>query len=135
MIAPPPAVIERIDSLMVAVHDDDGVAVQKSFTSNATIVDENSPFLFQGANAGERWWRSVDRAVARMHGAKMHAAMLGVTESVLDREGDDAYVILRMRITLSQRGKTQSEPGLWALTLHRGEDGWKVTSASWATLP
>ncbi len=134
-ITTPPAVIQRIDSAFAAQNADDGTRLQANFAPDATIVDENSPFVWQGADAGVRWWHSVDRVIAKMHATQFHVRSFPPTESVLDREGDDAYVNVPLLITGRMGAKSFSERGTWVLTLHRTGTDWKITTATWATTP
>lgn len=134
-VTTPPAIIARIDSAFAAQNADNPAQLQANFAPSATIVDENGPFVWQGDDAAARWWHSVDRVIAKMHTTQFHVRSYPATESVLDREGDDAYTIVPLLITGRTSAKPFAERGLWVLTLHRTGTGWKITTATWATTP
>lgn len=119
-----------IDRAVASTNSNDPAQVAANFAPDAVIVDENAPFVWRGANAGAAWWHSVQHAVA---GGSLHASAGPLVEYRTDKAGDDAYAVVPLHITVSLKGKTINESGLWALTLHRFAAGWKITTASWAT--
>ena len=135
MITVPAAIMQPIQAAFVALNADQGAKLDQYFSDDAVVVDEVSPFRWMGSHAASRWWKSVDEAVQKeAHAKSVHANLESVTEYQLDREGDDAYVTVSMNVN-PVNSKRKPEEGLWVLTLHRTSSTWKITSASWATLP
>jgi hypothetical protein len=132
MMTVPPAIVERIDASLASINADDASQLQQSFAAGAPVVDNFSPFLWNGPDSAARWWKAIDRNEKRtgMHG--LHATKEAISDCRLDREGDDAYVVTRVHIRFAS-GTTATQDGLWIVTLHRSGTGWKITSAAWST--
>ena len=118
-----------INAAVAATNTNDPSKVGSYFSSDAVIVDENAPFVWRGPSAGSSWWQTVQHAIS---GGSMHAAAGPLIEYRTDK-AMNAYAVVPLHITVSMKGKTMRESGLWALTLHRFTGGWKITTASWAT--
>jgi ketosteroid isomerase-like protein len=118
-----------INAAVAATNTNDAAKIGSYFSSDAVIVDENAPCVWRGAGAGSAWWQSVQHEIA---GGSLHATAGPLVEYRADNAAN-AYAVVPLHITVSMKGKTIHESGLWALTLHRFAGGWKITTASWAT--
>jgi ketosteroid isomerase-like protein len=128
---PDSAALATISGVVAATNADDAARVGSYFAPDAVVVDENTPFVWRGAQAGADWWRSVQ---ALVRNNKLRAAAGSLIEYRQDDRAGNAYAVVPLTITVQSKGKAMTERGLWALTLHRSGSDWKITTASWATL-
>lgn len=128
--APPAGVMSTLNGLIAVLNADNAAGAQAYFTDDATVIDEFSPYMWTGSNAGTRWWSSQQRANVKAHITGMRAATGTINHYTVT--GDSAYVVVPLNITFMAKGKPQQIHGLWALTLRRAGGAWKIRSASWA---
>ena len=125
-IAPGRAALDAIDR-------NDRVGFVAAFGADAAILDEISPFRFTGADAAGRWF---DR-LAQVNRANV---ITGERTSIVRAprgsvEGDDAYVVVDVRIDYRERGRAVAENGAWTFALKNAEGEWKIVLAAFAPQP
>ncbi len=103
------------------------------YTSDAVVVDENSPYIWKGANAGVAWFSRVLNVVAAMKGTQFHAASSAPSE--FQMQGANAYMIVPVTITAQEKGKPYTEHGTLTYTFRQTSAGWKISSQVWTTKP
>lgn len=100
-------------------------------SSQAIIIDEFPPHVWQGANACQNWLNDLVAIDKRS----------GITDGKVafrkpwhvEVNGDRAYVVIPVKYTYKQNGKPMSESGsVWTLTLQKGADGWLISGWAWA---
>ncbi len=96
--------------------------------SNVTIIENFAPYVFQGAQAVERW-----AALFRAHadGLAELRVSFGVAQD-FSVDGDLVYLSLPTTWTGTTRGRKFSEDGGWAFVLVRHGSEWRVQSYGWA---
>jgi hypothetical protein len=105
-------------------------AATAAFASDPAIVDEFAPYQWRGSGAVASWLDGYNAFLKSAGWSDEKVTISSVARS--DVEGDAAYVVVREVVTYTQRGRPMRETGVQAYALHKGADGWKVTSAAWA---
>jgi|HubBroStandDraft_6_1064221.scaffolds.fasta_scaffold188396_2 hypothetical protein len=98
--------------------------------SQAVIVDEFAPFVWQGASACSDWWSANDtnnKQIDSTNGVLAYGKPWHVT-----LDGDRAYVVLPAKFTDKEKGKKVVESAVWVVTLQKGSAGWSMTGSAWA---
>ncbi len=99
----------------------------RNFTADAAILDEISPFRFDGAGA----WFDRLTEVNRQNGIAHEHSHVGSLRSA-SVEGDAAYATVPARIDYRQKGRAVVEDGTWTFVLRNVAGRWMITGASWA---
>ncbi len=131
---PPREILALAQTVIDAGNANDATRLTQLYTDDAVVIDEGAPFRWTGPEAGVKWWQHVEKAVAAGH-ATLHATARPPTEYRVDREGDDAYLIQPVTVTIASGGKTRSEDGTQTYTFHKANGTWKISSATWTTKP
>jgi ketosteroid isomerase-like protein len=130
---PPASIVALTQAVLDAVNTNNRAKLAGLYTRDAAVVDETAPFFWRGADAGVRWWDSVQRGLA-LHSATLHATGSSVAGYTTDREGGDAYLTQAMAIVVTTNGKATTERGTQTYTFHRGDDGnWNISRQVWTT--
>ena len=128
---PSAAIMATVNGIVAAVNADKAADVNSYFSSNGHIVDDFAPYVWNGADAGSRWWTASDKDLAKNGVASLRATVQTITR--YGAVGDDAYVVVPLSLSYTMKGKPARASGLWTLTLHQTGGSWKITSATWAT--
>jgi len=62
---PPAAILKLTNAIIEGTTRDDVSAFAGLFPDDATVVDENEPFVWRGAGAGVAWWHAVDQVTRK----------------------------------------------------------------------
>jgi ketosteroid isomerase-like protein len=113
-----------------AFNRGDMAAVQATLAPEVSIVDNFAPHEWHGPNALQSWGSDFDK----MSKAKGLTDGKIVNLSVIrtDVDGDTAYVVIKADFNYRLHGRRTSEPGKEAVSLRKGEGGWKITGWGWA---
>lgn len=130
---PPKEILALAQSVIDAGNANDATRFAGLYTDDAVVVDESSPFRWTGADAGTKWWRHIQKRLTA--GTTLHATAASPTEYQLDREGDDAYLIQPVTVTITSGSTTHAEHGMQTYTFHKANGTWKISSATWTTAP
>jgi ketosteroid isomerase-like protein len=130
--APPAPILKLANAVIGAANTDDASGLAGIFTNDATVVDENAPFVWRGAGAGIAWWHVVDAVTQKMKLTHLKAVNVRVTEFV--QTPADAYLIEAMTITGSA-AKPLAEAGTMTYTFHKTGATWLISSMVWTTKP
>ncbi len=107
----------------------DDVDLAGAFASTGVAIVENfSPFIFDGPGAVERWaaaFRLHIRGVHRLRHAFAEPFEAAVT-------GDRAYLSMPTTWTGVEQGRAFTESGGWAFALVREDGAWRVCGYGWA---
>ncbi|HZY99074.1 MAG TPA: DUF4440 domain-containing protein [Candidatus Baltobacteraceae bacterium] len=129
---PPPAAIMKLANAVIrSANTDNASGFAGLFTGDATVVDENAPFVWRGAGAGAAWWHVV-QAVARKMKMSVKAVNIRVSEFV--QSPTDAYMIQAMTIA-GAGAKPFAESGTMTYTFHKSGDMWLISTMTWTTKP
>ncbi len=131
---PPHEILALAQTIIDASNANDSTRLAQLFTQDAVVIDESSPFRWNGPDAGVKWWQHVEK-LASARRATIHATAHSPTEYRLDRDGDDAYLIQPVTVTITSGGKARSEDGTQTYTFHKANGTWKISSATWTTKP
>lgn len=132
--APPSEILALAQRVIDAANANDDAEFTGLYTADAVVIDESAPFRWTGADAGMKWWQHVQRTLAAGQ-ATLHATLSTPTEYRLDHEGDDAYLIEPVTVSVTSGGKTRAEHGTQTYTFHKANGTWKISSATWTTTP
>lgn len=131
---PPPApIMKLVNAITHTTKTDDASGLTGIFTGDATVVDENAPFVWRGAGAGIAWWNVV-RAVT--HEAKLtHLNTAGVRIGEFAQTPTDAYLVQAMTLVGTIGTKPFAEAGTMTFTFHQSGGTWLISSMVWTTKP
>ena len=113
-----------------AFNRGDTAAFEASLAPEMAIIDNFAPHEWHGAGAYKAWssdYETWAKADAITDGKLSN---LSVTRSQVD--GDSAYVVVKADFTFRKHGRRMIEPGEQAMSLHHGDDGWKITGWGWS---
>ena len=130
--SPPPEILSLATRVIDAANANDAAKFSGFYTDDAVVIDESAPFRWTGADAGVKWWQHVQRTLAA-GGATLHATIEAPTEYRVDNEGDDAYLIEPLTVTVASGGPAHAEHGTQTYTFHKANGTWKISSATWTT--
>ncbi len=122
-----PAAEAPIRAAIDALNAGDRSRFAASFASDATILDEISPFRFGGAGV----WFDRLTAVNRQNGIAHERSHTGAPGAA-SIEGDAAYATVPTRIDYQQHDRAVVEDGTWTFVLRKVAGKWLITGASWA---
>lgn len=128
-----PNSIAPVRLALAAIDRNDRDAFRATFATDATILDEISPFRFAGPGAAERWFDRL-AAVNRTN------AITGERTSIVGAprgsvEGDDAYAVVDVRVDYLERGRAIVENGAWTFALKNAGGRWKIVMAAFTPQP
>jgi hypothetical protein len=130
----PAAPILRLANLVVHVaNTGDASVLNGAFTSDATVVDENAPFVWRGASAGRAWWTQVIVAIKHDHLTHFRATNVRLAE--YKHTSTDAYLVQPMTIVGVSAGKPFAESGTMTYTFHNSGGNWLISTMVWSTKP
>jgi hypothetical protein len=100
------------------------------FSSETTIVENFAPYVFEGQNAGERWWRRFCEHAVAGELRDLRASFEAAQDFA--QHGDRAFFTLPTRWTGIAGGKRFQERGGWAFVLVREGGEWRIRCYAWA---
>ena len=122
-----------VRAALEAIDASDRASFVAAFATDAAILDEISPFRFGGSDAAGAWFdrlAAVNRANV-ITGER--SSIVGVPRGSV--EGDDAYVVVDVRIDYRERGRAIVENGAWTFALKNADGRWKIDLAAFAPQP
>lgn len=131
--APPAAIANLTNAIIAGTAKDDSSLFAALFTDDATVVDENEPFVWRGAGAGVAWWRGVDAVTRKAHITGLKPT--NVRNGEFKSSATDAYLVQAMTITGNRGGRPFTEPGTLTYTFHNSAGKWLISSMVWTTKP
>ena len=120
-----------INAMIAATNADNVAGIDAYYTPDAVIVDEFAPYRWTGQAAATQWWSGVHKMSATSGTANVHAAVQRVQHYQVS--GDDAYVIVPLRITYTLKSQPAYENGILTLTLRRRGGTWKIATQIFTT--
>jgi ketosteroid isomerase-like protein len=97
----------------------------------AAIIDEFSPYVWQGATACSDWANDFD-ADAKKNGITDAVVTLGKPRHV-DIVGDRAYLVTPANFNFKVKGKPTAETAsTFTVVLQKLAAGWRITGWAWA---
>ena len=99
------------------------------FDDDATFIDDLSPFTWDGANAGTKWYKKADKDLVEQGVSTIHGSIGKAFESRVS--GNGAYVIVPVTWLGILNGKPFTQGGSYTFTLQREKDVWLITSQTW----
>lgn len=123
-------VTAAIEHAVVAFNKGDMNAWTAACDSPASIIDNFSPFKWQGSRACADW-ASAYTANAKKNGITNGVVTLGTPWHVLV-DGEHAYVVYPATFTYKQRGKQMKDNATFALTMTNTRSGWLISEWAWS---
>ena len=120
-----------IQALARFVASGDATGLEQAFASSGVVIVENfSPFVFEGPDAFDRWLQGFLRHidVDALSGLR-HS--FGPAQDFV-HEGRTAYFVLPTTWTGKTHGRELSEDGGWAFVLDEDAGRWRIRSYAWA---
>lgn len=130
---PPPAILKLADAVIAGANMNDPAAFAGRFTDDASVVDENPPFVWRGSGAGVAWWRVVQTVVQKAQLTHLKATNVRVGE--FKQTATDAYMVEAMTITGIAQAKPFAESGTLTYTFHATAGKWLISTMVWTTKP
>lgn len=116
----------RVARFMETLADED---LAGAFAATDVVIVENfSPFVFQGPGAVARWAAAFRSHVSGV--GDLRCAFDEPFEAVVD--GDRAYLSLPTTWKGVEQGRPFTERGGWAFALVREDGAWRVCGYGWA---
>ena len=123
--------MQPVNALRRAMERFDEPALPPVFSSRrVTIVENFAPYVFEGTDVTERWWREF-RAHAASGKLTDLQATFGAAQDY-EHSGDRVFFTLPTRWTGSAAGHRFVERGGWAFVLVRESGTWRIRSYAWA---
>jgi ketosteroid isomerase-like protein len=119
-------------SVLDAANANDPSRLAGLYTGDAIVIDELSPFTWTGPNAGAAWLTAVAQFLAAKK-SSLTASALAISE--YRSNGDAAYMVQPLRVSVVAGGKTNVELGTQTYTFRKVNGVWKISSAVWTTKP
>ncbi|HEV3153005.1 MAG TPA: nuclear transport factor 2 family protein [Candidatus Baltobacteraceae bacterium] len=129
--APAPAYLKVVAQAIAASNGQDPAAFDGLYAPGAAVVDEEPPYVWNGAGAGHAWFAQVLATLKRLKMTAFHAAALPPTE--VRSTADAAYAVVPVDLKGTAPGKRFQETGTLTFTLRRDGSSWKITSQVWTT--
>jgi ketosteroid isomerase-like protein len=110
----------------------DGAAAAAAYASGSdlVIVDEVPPFVWHGPNAFQAWSSALE-AESKKAGITAAKVTLGGPARV-ERDGDQAYVVVPATYTFTQGGKAMREAAHMTFVLKKDAGGaWLIHGWTW----
>ena len=106
-------------------------AVLATCAAEVAIIDEFSPYVWQGASACSDWADDF-AAHAKKNGITDPVVTLGKPRHV-DLDVDHAYLVIPANFRFKVKGKPASETGsIFTVALRKWPTGWRITGWAWA---
>lgn len=131
--SPPTAIARLANAVIDAANTGDASGLAGIFTQDATVVDENPPFVWRGTGAGVAWWRVVESVTRKAR--LIHLKAIGVRTGEFKQSATDAYMVQALTVTGVAGGKPFSEPGTMTYTFHNTGGTWLISTMVWTTKP
>ena len=127
---PDPQLMAPIQKFIDAFNRGDTAAAAATHAAaDLAIIDEVSPYLWQGPQAFQAWSADLD-SDAKKRGITDQA----VTISAPTREetsGDHAYVVVPAVYTFKERGVAMREAAQFVFALRKAAGGWLIHGWAW----
>jgi ketosteroid isomerase-like protein len=126
-------VIGPIHKFIDSFDKGDGAAAAATYasTDDLVIIDEVPPFVWHGTNAFQAWSSAVG-AESKKAGITSAKVTLGGPARV-ERDGDQAYVVVPATYSFTQGGKAMREPAHMSFVLKKDAGGaWLIHAWAWA---
>lgn len=120
-----------VNAVIAALNTGDGSGLRDLYTPDSTVVDEFSPYSWNGATAGSNWFSGFTAYAKQLKLTHPHATAQSVTN--YNVTGTRAYIVVPIRFGALIAGKRALEIGTMTVTLQRGSSGWRIVTQSWAT--
>ena len=105
-------------------------AFEAGCAPQAVIIDETSPYVWQGASACSDWVAALD-ANNKKNGSTDGIVTYGKPLHI-EVTGDHAYVVLPAKYTDKEKGKKVTQSATWAATMQKTALGWSITGSAWS---
>lgn len=106
-----------------------GAAATHAAGADLTIIDEVPPYLWRGPKAFQSWSADLD-SDAKKTGMTEPMVTLS-TPSRIERNVDNAYVIVPAVFTFKQKGAAMRESAQMTFVLRKGAGGWLIHGWTW----
>ena len=109
--------------------DATGAAATHATGADLTIIDEIPPYLWRGPKAFQAWSADLD-SDAKKNGMTEPMVTLSAP-SRIERNVDQAYVIVPAVFTFKQKGAAMREAAQMTFVLRKGASGWLIHGWTW----
>jgi ketosteroid isomerase-like protein len=99
------------------------------YSDDATLIDDLSPLVWDGARAGAKWYSKAMRYLAANGITSIHGTVGTPIESRAD--AGFAYAIVPVRWDGTANGKPFVQRGSYTMTLQSVNGAWLITSQTW----
>ncbi len=129
--SPEAAVLKPVYQFLDGFNKGDTKMMLAASAAEMSILDEFPPHEWHGAGAFAKWMSDFDADAAK-HGITGASVSVGKPSNINISDAD-AYVVMKANYSFKRRGKLEEEIGsVITITLHKGEDGWRITGWAWA---
>jgi ketosteroid isomerase-like protein len=124
--------ISVVKAFVAAADRGDRSAYVSYCTADAVGVDHFAPYVFRGPTAcGDQWdafvrWTDRNKIVLDKNEMSEPA--------FVDAADDRVYAVFPVSASLTRDGKKGTEAGIWAFTLRKEAQGWRIEAWAWSEL-
>lgn len=130
--APPASMLKPIQTALAAFNAGNPKMLRGIYASNVTIVDEYTPYVWSGADAGTAWVNDFGKFAKSIHLTSAKGTLLPVR--IFNQSGNRAYVVAPLDFVAIINGKPSKEHGTWTFTLQRSGSSWLVVTQTWGVV-
>ncbi len=120
-----------VQKFLAASNKDDRRTYTSYCADDAVIVDHVPPYIFRGPKACDDDWAAADLWMSQ-HGYAFGEFQL--SKPYVETIGDRVYAAYPLKVTMTRKGETELETGVWTFVLQRRSQRWVIEGWSWATL-
>lgn len=124
-----PEVLAIVNTALKASYTYDISKVSELYAPNAVVIDEQSPFSWNGPLAGVQWINSVQKAVKdfKIKNFKVNVKRI----KVFQQTEEIAYLVVPVEYTGTINGDPFDEEGAFTFVLRIVGDKWLIKSQAW----
>jgi hypothetical protein len=106
-----------------------GAAATHASGADLVIIDEVSPYLWRGAKAFHSWAADLESDAKKNSITEPMVTIKAATR--VEKNGDQAYVVVPAVYTFKQGGKAMRETALMTFVLKTDAKGWLIHGWTW----
>lgn len=128
VIHPSGPVMKPVRAVLAAMANRNSAGVAGLYSNDATVADDQAPFQWTGADAGENWLSSVTDRWGKWRLAQFKPIAI---PSDIAWAKDTAYVVVPGTLVGTVPGKPYHQSGAFTFTLRKAGNDWKIASQTW----
>lgn len=129
--SPSSALMAPITTTFTAFNTGNESQWNGAHTANAVILDNFSPYRWDGPNASAKWWTGFGAWMKANNMTKPHVTHQAI--QFWEQTGNRAYMVVPTTFTALQNRKPLTQTGTLTLVLVKVGAAWKAQGWTWGT--